>query len=90
MLVGFVSGVIRADPVSVFIPLALLMLWPQLAMQIKRWHDIGLSGWMCVLSMIPFLGIIVVLGVGLVPGTKGDNRFGRDPLAPSLVSAGAL
>ena len=31
----------------------LLLIWPCAAMYIKRWHDIGLSGWFAVLNFIP-------------------------------------
>ena len=60
-----------------------LSLWPMLAMQIKRWHDFGQSGWLSLLSMIPYVGIVVWIAVGCIPGTKGENGYGADPLASS-------
>ncbi|NVJ61552.1 MAG: DUF805 domain-containing protein [Gammaproteobacteria bacterium] len=54
----------------------LILLWPVLAMQIKRLHDINLSGWFCVLSLIPYLGVIFQLIIGFIPGSKSQNKFG--------------
>jgi uncharacterized membrane protein YhaH (DUF805 family) len=68
----------------------LFLLWPPLAMQAKRWHDIGQSGWMSLLSFIPFLGLIVCIVIGCIPGTVGDNPFGPDPLAGGPTPTSAL
>ena len=47
----------------------------------KRYHDRDRSGWWLLLILIPLLGplwLIVVLG--FLKGTEGENRFGPDPL----------
>ena len=55
--------------------------WPILAMQIKRWHDIGLTGWLCLLSLIPYVGPAVSIIIGFIPGNAGQNQFGPDPIS---------
>jgi len=60
----------------------LLLFWPSLAMQAKRWHDIDKSAWWILVGIIPIIGFICALiANGFVRGTAGLNRFGDDPLA---------
>lgn len=80
VVLGVVLGALHVGLV-VAAPIALLCIWPYLAMQVKRWHDLSLSGWWAALGLVPFLNYVVIVGIGLVPGTKGQNRFGPDPLS---------
>ena len=59
----------------------LLFLWPSIAVQAKRWHDLNKSGWWVLINLIPIVGILVFLGIGFFRGTRGNNRFGSDPVA---------
>ncbi|MBR3631693.1 MAG: DUF805 domain-containing protein [Elusimicrobiaceae bacterium] len=59
-----------------------LMFLAQLALiptQIKRLHDIGWSGWIILLALIPGINLILGLGLFLFSGTKGPNKYGEDP-----------
>jgi uncharacterized membrane protein YhaH (DUF805 family) len=57
-----------------------LAIWIALALQVKRWHDLGYSGWMVLIGFIPFIGTLVALiCLGFVRGTAGPNKYGRDP-----------
>ena len=58
-----------------------------LAVMIKRCHDIGYTGWLSLVSFIPFIGFIFIIGLGLMPGTQGANAYGADPEA--VVGHGA-
>lgn len=53
----------------------LSVLTPLLAVTVRRLHDIGHSGWIALLIVVPF-GSIFVLVFMLMPGAPGDNRFG--------------
>ena len=63
----------------------LLILWvlatfiPNLAVQIRRFHDQDKSGWFVLLGLIPYLGGLIIFVFMLLEGTAGDNRFGPDP-----------
>jgi len=61
----------------------LLLLWPSLAVSVKRWHDRGHSGWWVLVGLIPVIGPLWLLVTnGLLPGTPGPKRCGADPKAP--------
>jgi uncharacterized membrane protein YhaH (DUF805 family) len=60
----------------------LLLLWPSLAVSVKRWHDRDRSGWWVLVGLIPIVGPLWILVVnGLLRGTPGPNRYGADPKA---------
>ncbi|MCA0979295.1 DUF805 domain-containing protein [Qipengyuania flava] len=54
---------------------------PYLAVQARRFHDQGRSGWFAALNLIPFIGVFIALGFMLVPGDQGENDYGPDPYA---------
>lgn len=59
---------------------ALAIVVPALAVGVRRLHDIDKSGWFLLVSLIPFVGGIILLVFNVMPGTPGPNRFG--PVAP--------
>ena len=63
--------------------LALALFIPSLAVQVRRFHDQDKSGWFVLLSLIPFVGGLVVLVFMCLEGTRGPNRFGPDPKDPA-------
>ena len=61
--------------------LVLILVWPGLAIQIKRWHDRNKSGYWALINFIPIIGAIwVTIELGFLPGTKGKNRFDETSL----------
>ena len=59
----------------------LLLLWPALALSVKRWHDRGKSGWWVLVVLVPFVGWLwMLVENGFLRGTHDGNRFG--PPAP--------
>lgn len=52
---------------------------PSVAVQVRRFHDQGKSGWFALLNLIPFAWIIILIFMAL-PGTEGENEYGPDPL----------
>jgi uncharacterized membrane protein YhaH (DUF805 family) len=62
----------------------LAMLWPRIAVSVKRFHDRGKSGWMYLIGFIPIVGPIwLLIDLGILPGQRGENQYGPDPLEPA-------
>ncbi len=87
------EGFDATNPVEV-ICVILLAIWffgnliPGLALTVRRWHDLGQSGWFVllfgVLGVIPIINILTVLANLIwffIPGTQGENQYGPDPKA---------
>lgn len=75
---------IAADgqPVSVLGALFSLGIFiPNIAVGVRRLHDLDKSGWWYLLVLIPIIGFLVLLYFFVQKGSDGPNRFGADPLA---------
>lgn len=71
---GSESGILS----SIFV---LINIWFGLAVGAKRCHDRNRSGWFQAIMLIPILGWIwLLVELGFLKGTEGENRFGPDPL----------
>ena len=58
----------------------LLLVWPALAISVKRWHDRDKPGWWALVAFVPVIGWIwVLIENGLLRGTRSANRFGEEP-----------
>ena len=57
----------------------LCIVWPCVAVAVKRWHDRDKAGGWVLINLIPVLGLLwSLLENGLLRGTQGANRFGAD------------
>ena len=71
---GFVDGMAGT---YFFTGLALLgAIVPSLAIQVRRLHDTNKSGWMLLLSLVPFVGAILIFVWCITPGDKAPNKYG--------------
>jgi len=52
---------------------------PTWALAVRRLHDVGLTGWFAFAAVIPFLGPLFVLALGITDSEPGANRFGANP-----------
>jgi uncharacterized membrane protein YhaH (DUF805 family) len=60
----------------------LLLLWPAIAVAVKRWHDRDKPGWWVLIVLLPLIGgLWALIDNGCLRGTVGPNRFGPDPVA---------
>lgn len=60
---------------------SLAVLIPGIAVSVRRLHDTDRSGWWLLLSLIPIVGIIVLLVFMASEGDRANNRFGTNPKA---------
>ncbi|MEM7120094.1 MAG: DUF805 domain-containing protein [Pseudomonadota bacterium] len=71
------------------IVLSLIGIWPALAVNVKRLHDRGRSGWFILIGLIPIVGPIWLLIETWFLGSKPEaNRFGEVPT--NHASSGAV
>jgi uncharacterized membrane protein YhaH (DUF805 family) len=70
-----------------FSGIAILVLFlPGLAVTVRRLHDINMSGWLALASLVPPIGPVALIVMGCLRGTAGENRFGPDPVEPASVA----
>lgn len=58
---------------------ALVVLIPGIAVSVRRLHDVGKSGWMLLIGLIPVIGIIWLLVLFLTDSKAGSNEYGDNP-----------
>jgi uncharacterized membrane protein YhaH (DUF805 family) len=82
-LVGIAANIIDAainsTIISVLTSLALLL--PGLAVSVRRLHDTNRSGWWILISLIPIVGIIVLIVFWVQESDAGSNQHGPAPAA---------
>lgn len=50
---------------------------PGWALLVRRLHDANLSGWMSLLTVLPYVGIVIQIVFGLLPSKPLGERFDR-------------
>ena len=76
-ILGTTVGVL---PYGVFYLLYVFaVLIPGLAVSVRRLHDVGKSGWMYLISLIPIIGAIWLLVLFVTDSNPGENEYGANP-----------
>lgn len=57
----------------------LALLIPILAVGVRRLHDVGKSGWMILIALIPLVGAIWLLVLFCTDSQQGTNKWGENP-----------
>ena len=55
---------------------SLAVLIPSIAVTVRRLHDTGRTGWWILISLIPFIGGLVLLIFMVLDSQQGTNRYG--------------
>jgi uncharacterized membrane protein YhaH (DUF805 family) len=58
---------------------ALAILLPGLAVAVRRLHDVGKSGWMILISLIPIIGAIWLIVLMATDSNPEENQYGTNP-----------
>jgi uncharacterized membrane protein YhaH (DUF805 family) len=74
------AGPAAAGAVTIAGYLAIIAI--SILLTIQRAHDFDQSGWLAVLALVPLVNLIF----WFIPGTQGENRFGKEP-PPNTVGA---
>ena len=83
-LVTFSADISQQKLVLLFAVTFFIMLWRTIA--IKRFHDLNQASTDCFGLLVPFYNIYLLYRLIFVKGTKGENKYGPDPLAKSEIS----
>ncbi|WP_042460069.1 DUF805 domain-containing protein [Neobacillus dielmonensis] len=78
VVIGIIEGVFDLPQfLSALYTLAVLL--PSIGVGIRRLHDSGKSGWWLLISLIPFVGSIVLLVFFCLDSEPNDNKYGPNP-----------
>ena len=61
------------------VPLVIAAVVVAVMIGVQRLHDLGWSGWLWLLNLVPVVGTVFALLMLVVPGTQGANRYGPPP-----------
>ena len=87
VIASFIDGHLGTDFIEtssayegvVWLIVCLLHLIPGIAVAVRRLHDIGRSGWLLLISLVPKVGPIWLLVILCIDGNSGDNAYGSNP-----------
>lgn len=51
-----------------------------IALMVRRIHDLGKSGLFVLVAFIPLIGVVFSIALFCIPGQVGWNEYGADPL----------
>lgn len=83
IVLDIVSGTFDArSDIGVFSGIfSLVAIYPSLAISVKRCHDRDRSGWFLLVGLIPLVNIWLLVELGFLKGTPGENKYGSDSLS---------
>ena len=80
LAVGIIAAVMSPSMGGALSGLVWLGLFlPNLAVQVRRLHDTGRSGWWMLLLLVPLIGFIVLFIWFLSASNSGVNNYGEQP-----------
>lgn len=82
------AAIFSGGPLNAIV--SLLLLVPNLAVAVRRLHDVGRSGWWLLIVFVPLVGIVVLLIWYISAGEHGANRFGPDPRGGGMPGGGTM
>lgn len=69
------TALLHAQALSMILSLALLL--PSLGIGVRRLHDVGQSGWLYLVAIVPFVGAIALLVLFCLKSQDKDNKYGK-------------
>jgi uncharacterized membrane protein YhaH (DUF805 family) len=71
------TGLIIGGIFAFFLFIAFVII--SILFSVQRLHDIGWSGWLWLLNLVPFVGSFFPFVIMVIPGNTGANRYGPPP-----------
>ena len=89
MFIGMVAALLGAASPAVALTIGavgyIAIIVVQILLTIQRAHDMNVTGWLCLISLIPLAALVFLL----IPGTRGENNYGKAP-PPNTTGAVVL
>ncbi len=60
---------------ALYIVALLGVIVPSIAVTVRRLHDANLTGWIALANLVPFIGSIAFIVIGVLPPVDVDNKF---------------
>ncbi|HEX3929539.1 MAG TPA: DUF805 domain-containing protein [Nocardioides sp.] len=86
VIVSFVASIIdvilgtRSGSFGLIEGLATLaFIVPSLAVGARRLHDVGMTGWLQLLAIIPIIGALILIFAFYIRDSQPDNKYGPSP-----------
>lgn len=80
VVLSLIGGMMLGDNAGVLVGIyGLAAFIPYLALTVRRLHDTGKSGWWILISLVPFIGAIVLLVFLVTDSQPGNNQYGANP-----------
>ena len=76
---GIIDGVVGLMDFGISDVYSLGVLVPSIAVGVRRMHDVGKSGWMYFVVLIPIIGAIWLLVLFFTDSQLGSNKWGENP-----------
>ena len=78
-VVGSLLGILFKNVPAISYIWTLATLLPNIAVTIRRLHDVGKSGWNYLWNLLPVIGQIILLVFCLKDGLPEENAWGKSP-----------
>ena len=81
MLVGsIVLAIVEIPVLPALMILAPILLVPgSITLVVRRLHDVGMSGWMWFVALVPVVGALYLIYLFVQEGDAGENTYGAVP-----------
>lgn len=79
--IGNLDGAEPATIAAIVLPTLFVIATalPSIAITVRRIHDIGLTGWLYLLILVPSVGGLIIFVFSLIPSQKHENKWGPVP-----------
>jgi uncharacterized membrane protein YhaH (DUF805 family) len=79
-VVATVLGVFIGKVMMIILTLYMIaVILPSLGVAVRRLHDVGKTGWLLLVGLIPGIGAIWLFILMCIDGTPGENAYGPNP-----------
>jgi uncharacterized membrane protein YhaH (DUF805 family) len=81
MFIGSIVFIVMEIPVlpGLMAVAPILLVPASITIAVRRLHDLGMSGWMNFVVLVPVIGVIYLIYLFVQEGDMGENAFGAVP-----------